>query len=47
MLLASQIAEFFKVYYLKKEVSDQVEFLHVDKQENFLQVNAITLMSVA
>ena len=30
---------FFK--YLKKEVSDEVNFLHADKHENFLQVDTI------
>ena len=24
--------------YLRKEVSDEVDFLHADKQENFLQI---------
>ena len=27
--------------YLKKEVSDKVDFLHVNKNENFLQVDAM------
>ena len=30
MLLANQIAGFFKVQYLKKNVSDQVDFLYVN-----------------
>ena len=29
-LLANQIAGFFKVQYLKKKVTDQVDFLHVN-----------------
>ena len=30
MLLANQIAGFFKVQYLKKKVRDQVDFLHAN-----------------
>ena len=30
MLLANQIAELFKVRYLKKKVRDQVDFLYVN-----------------
>ena len=30
MLLANQIAVFFKVQYLKKNVTDQVDFLYVN-----------------
>ena len=29
--------------YLKKEVSDEVDFLHVDKHENFIQINSMVL----
>ena len=29
--------------YLKKKVSDEVEFLHADKHESFLQVNTMIL----
>ena len=29
--------------YLKKEVSDEVEFLHVDNHQSYLQVNFNTL----
>ena len=28
--------------YLKKEVRDEVDFLHADKHEIFLQINAVT-----
>ena len=31
ILSANQIAGFFKVYYLKKEVTDEVCFQHADK----------------
>ena len=41
MPTANQIAGFFKVLYLKKEVRDQVDFLHVDKHQSFLQVDNI------
>ena len=27
--------------YLKKEVSDEVDFLHADKHESFLQINTM------
>ena len=27
--------------YLKKEVSDEVDFFHADKHESFLQINAM------
>ena len=30
--------------YLKKEVSDEVDFLHADKHESFLQIDTIILM---
>ena len=32
--------------YLKKEASDEVDFLHLDKHEVFLEVDAMTLMGV-
>lgn len=41
MLLTSQFVRFFKVKYLKKEVRDQVDFLHLDKRKSFLQVDTI------
>ena len=28
--------------YLKKEVRDEVDFLHADKHESFLQINIVT-----
>ena len=30
--------------YLKKELSDEVVFLHVDKHESFLQIDSMVLM---
>ena len=30
--------------YLKKELSDQVDFLHADKHKRFLQIDAMILM---
>ena len=41
MLLANQFVGFFKVKYLKKEVWDQADFLHLDKHRSFLQVDTI------
>ena len=41
MLLANQIAGFFKMLYLKKEVNDEVYFWHADKHGSFLQVDSI------
>ena len=35
MLTANQIAAFFKVYFLKKEVMNQADFLHVDIASKF------------
>ena len=32
--------------YLKKEVNDEVDFLHVDKQESLLQIDAIILVEM-
>ena len=43
MLLANQIAGFFKVQYLKKEVRGQVDFLYVNKHQSFLQGDTIVL----
>ena len=43
MLSANQIAGFFKMLYLKKEVKDEVYFCHADKHQSFLQVDAIVL----
>ena len=47
MLLANQIAGFFKVQYIEKEVRGQVEFLYVNKHQSFLQGYAIVLVWVA
>ena len=30
--------------YLKKEVSDEVDFLHADKYKNFIQADSMILM---
>ena len=32
--------------YLKKELGDQLDFLHSDKHENLLQIDSMTLMIV-
>ena len=37
MLLANQIALFFKMYYLKKEKNGKVYFRQADKHRSFLQ----------
>ena len=36
MLSANKIAGFFKMKYLKKEVNDEVYFLHADNQQSLL-----------
>ena len=41
ILLANQVGGFFKVYYFKKEVKDQFDFLHVYKHQSFHQVDTI------
>ena len=43
MLSANQIAGFFKMEYLKKEVNDEAYFWHADKHRNLLQVDIINL----
>ena len=43
MLPASQIAGFFKMQYLKKEVNGEVYFWPADKYESLLQANTIML----
>ena len=43
MLLANQIAGFFKIQYLKKEVRGQVDFLYVNKHQSFLKGGTIVL----
>ena len=32
--------------YLKKEVSYEIDFLHVDKHESLLQIDTITLIEI-
>ena len=32
--------------YLKKKVSDEIDFLHVDKYENLLQIDTFILMKM-
>ena len=39
--LGQSDAGFHKVWYLKKEVRDQVNFSNVDKHQSFLQVDTI------
>ena len=34
------------LHYLKKKVSDEVDFLHADKQESFLEVDSMILMGM-
>ena len=41
MLLANQIAGFFKVDYLVKETSGEINFLHADKHQCFVQGDTI------
>ena len=43
MMSANQIAGFFRMQYLKKEVNDEVYFLHANKHQCLLQVDAIIL----
>ena len=43
MLVAKQIAGFFKMSYLKKEVNNEVYFWHADKHGSFLQGETIIL----
>ena len=43
MLSVNQIAGFFKMQYLKKEVDDEVYFWHVDKHQSLPQVGTIIL----
>ena len=35
---------FFSLQYFKKEVSDEVDFLHAGKYESLLQINTMILM---
>ena len=41
--VASQIAGFFKILYLMKEVNDELYFRHADKHRSLLQVDTINL----
>ena len=43
LLLASQIAGFLEIWYLMKEVNDEVYFWHADKHWSFPQVDTIVL----
>ena len=43
MLPANQIGAFFKMQYRKKEVNDEVHFLHADKHRSLLQGDTIIL----
>ena len=43
MMSANQIAGFFKMQYLQKEVNDEVYFWHTDKHRSLLQVDTINL----
>ena len=43
VLLANQIAGFFKVQYLKEKVRDQEYFLYVNYHQSFLHGNTIVL----
>ena len=36
----------FSLQYLKKEVSDEVNFLHADKHESLLQIDTMILMGM-
>ena len=43
MLSANQIAGFFEMQYLKKEVNVELYFWHADKHRSLLQVDTIIL----
>ena len=43
MLLAHQIAGFFNMLCIKKEVNDRVYFWHADKHRNLVKVDTIIL----
>ena len=36
----------FSLQYLKKEVSDEIDFLHADKHESLLQIDTVTLIGI-
>ena len=44
--LCSQSCPNYPKLYLKKELGDQLDFLHSDKHENLLQIDSMTLMIV-
>ena len=46
ILLPSQIAGFFKVYYCVKEVMDKLDFLHGDAHQWSLQVHFVFFVVV-
>ena len=39
--LQINIKSAISLHYLKKEVNDEVNFLHADKHENFLQIDTM------
>ena len=41
--MVNQTAGFFKMWYLKEKVNDEIYFYHVKKHRNFLQVDITTL----
>ena len=43
MLLANQMAAFFKMQYPKEEVNNEVYFWNADRHRSFLQFNTIIL----
>ena len=40
-----QVCCFFAISY-KKEVSDEIDFLHVNKHESLLQIDTVTLIGI-
>ena len=38
--------QFISLQYLKKEVSDEVDFLYADKHESLLQIDIMVLMGM-
>ena len=44
MLSANKIARFFKMWYLKEEVINELYFWHADKHQNLLKVDTIILV---
>lgn len=39
MLLANQVARFFKIKYLRKDVNDEVSFWHEDDHLNIIYIS--------